>query len=90
MSGQRNLIQSSLNGFYTADNITVELRILRTDIDPAWSLEVINSDGNFRVWDSLYSSDEQAYAEFKRALEKEGIEAFFDDGKSSNVIPFPI
>ena len=50
-----------------------------------WSLEVVNSIGTSTVWDDLFASDKEAYAEFERTLAEEGIRAFLDN---ANVIPF--
>jgi hypothetical protein len=45
----------------------------------------VNAAGTSVVWDEQFSSDEEAYAEFKRTVADEGMQAFLDQG---NVIPF--
>ena len=37
------------------------------------------------VWDELFETDEDAYAEFERTVAEEGMQALLDKG---NVIPF--
>ena len=61
MFRELNTIQSKYNNFVSMGDITLEIRILRSDIDPAWSLEVIKSDGTFKVWSKLFKSDDEAY-----------------------------
>ena len=89
MPREINVIQSLYNDFFTIGNTTIELRIMRSVIDPAWSLEVVNNHGAFRLWDNVFASDEQAYAEFQRTVSEEGMATFLDDEQASNVIPFP-
>ena len=48
-------------------------------------MEVVNSSGTSIVWDDLFPSDEEAYAEFERTVAEEGIRTFLEGGK---VIPF--
>ena len=89
MEREPTLIYSPLNGHFTKDGVTVEICIISSDIDPAWSLEVINSGGTSTVWDTQFDTDEQAFAEFRRTVEEEGMNVFLEDEKASNVIPFP-
>jgi hypothetical protein len=46
---------------------------------------VVNSAATSIIWDELFASDEDAYAEFERTVADEGMQAFLDKG---NVIPF--
>jgi hypothetical protein len=80
-----NLVHSSLSGTVTKDGVTVEVSIVRLEIVPDWTLEVVNSAGTSIVWDELFSSDEEAYAEFQRAVVEEGMTIFLENGK---LIPF--
>lgn len=89
MEREPTLIYSPLNGHFTKDGVTVEVYIISSDLDPKWSLEVVNSAGTSIVWDTRFDTDEQAFAEFRRTVEEEGMIAFLDDEKASNVIPFP-
>ena len=80
-----NLVRSGLLGIVSKDNVTVEVIIVRLESESKWSLEVLNNAGTSIVWDDLFDSDEDAYAEFQRTVEEEGMRAFLDN---QNVIPF--
>jgi len=59
--------------------------IIRLEHDTEWSLEVINAASTSIVWDELFASDAEAFAEFERTVAAEGMRTFVD---KSNVIPF--
>ena len=80
-----NLVRSGLSGIVSKDNVTVEVIIVRLESESKWSLEVANNAGISIVWDDLFDSDDEAYAEFQRTVEEEGMRAFLDN---QNVIPF--
>lgn len=80
-----NLVTSGLSGTFAKDGVTVEVNIVRLEHEKLWSLEVVNAKGTSTVWDELFPSDEEAYAEFERTISEEGIATFLDQG---NVIPF--
>ena len=80
-----NLVRSGLSGIVSKDNVTVEVIIVRLESESKWSLEVLNNAGTSIVWDDLFDSDDEAYAEFQRTVEEEGMRAFLDN---QNVIPF--
>ena len=80
-----NLVRSGLSGIVSKDNVTVEVIIVRLESESKWSLEVLNNAGTSIVWDNLFDSDEDAYAEFQQTVEEEGMKAFLDN---QNVIPF--
>lgn len=40
-----------------------------------WILEVVDEDNNSTVWDDPFPTDDEAFQEFERTLEEEGIEA---------------
>ena len=80
-----NLVRSGLSGIVSKDDITVEVFIYRLESESKWSLEVVNDAGTSIVWDDLFDRDEDAYAEFQRTVEEEGMRAFLDN---QNVIPF--
>jgi hypothetical protein len=80
-----NLVTSGLSGAFTKDGVRVELCIVRLENERLWSLEVVNADGTSTVWDELFHSDKEAYAEFEKTVADEGMKAFLDQG---NVIPF--
>jgi hypothetical protein len=80
-----NLVTSSLSGVVSQDGVKVDICIVRLEHEKLWTLEVVNAAGTSIVWDEQFSSDEEAYAEFKRTVAAEGMQAFLDHG---NVIPF--
>ena len=80
-----NLVHSSLSRMVTKDGVTVEVSIVRLENETEWSLDVVDPSGGSTVWDDLFSSDEEAYAEFERTVAEEGIRTFLEGGK---VIPF--
>jgi uncharacterized protein len=80
-----NIVQSRLSRTVKKDGVTVEVSIIRLEHETEWSLEVVNSVGTSIVWDELFASDNEAFAEFERTVAEEGMRAFHDKG---NVIPF--
>ena len=85
--GQRepNLVRSGLSRMHERPGIDLQISIVRLENATSWSLEVVNSSGISAVWDDLFSSGQDAYAEFERTVAEEGIRTFLDGGK---VIPF--
>ncbi|MGE8136454.1 hypothetical protein ACQKO5_22940 [Novosphingobium subterraneum] len=81
-----NIVNSALSRQVTDKGITVDVQIYRLEHEPGWTLEVVNQSGTSTVWDTEFSTDEEASSAFKIALDEEGIEAFIDN---ANVIPFP-
>ena len=80
-----NLVRSGLSGIVSKDHVTVEVIIVRLESESKWSLEVVNDACTSIVWDDLFDSDEDAYAEFQQTVKEEGMCAFLDN---QNVIPF--
>ncbi len=63
----------------TRDGFTVRVEIYRLkEGDGGWSLEVVDYKGNSIVWDERFATDKDAYAEFYRTLEAEGIRSFLE------------
>jgi hypothetical protein len=60
------------------DGVTVEVWIIRLEHETEWLLEVVNSAGTSIVWDDLFASGEDAYAEFERTVAEEGMRTFLD------------
>ncbi len=56
--------------------VTVEVEITRLEGETGWSLEVVNAKNTSIVWDELFATDEDAYAEFERTVAEEGMRAF--------------
>lgn len=71
------LEHSPLSGSVTRDGITVRVEIYRlAGSTEGWALEVIDQEDASTVWEDLFATDKDAYAEFYRALEEEGIRSF--------------
>ncbi|MGO9422396.1 hypothetical protein [Roseiarcus sp.] len=79
------IVESGLSRTVTKDGVTVEVSIIRLEGETERSLEVVNDKNTSIVWDDLFASDDEAYAEFERTVADEGIRTFLDSGK---VIPF--
>jgi hypothetical protein len=61
----------------TRDGISVRVEIYRlVGGSEGWSLEVIDQEGASTVWDDTFPTDKDAYTEFQRTLETEGIRSF--------------
>ena len=70
---------SQLCGDVERDGFKVSVQIYRLkNAFDAWVLEVIDR-GESTVWNEMFVSDEDAYAEFNRTLEADGIWAFLCD-----------
>ena len=79
------IVQSDLSRTVKQDGVTVEVSIIRLEHETGWSLEVVNSASTSIVWDDLFASDDEAFAEFERTVAEEGMRTFRD---KENVIPF--
>ena len=65
---------SPLSGPVTRDGITVSVEIYRIrNSTDGWSLEVVDADCTSTVWDETFPTDQDAYREFQRGLEIEGL-----------------
>jgi hypothetical protein len=77
------LEDSPLSGELTRDGVTVKVAIYRIrDSGEGWSLEVIDHQGTSTVWDATFPTDQDAYREFNRSLETEGIRALLQGNPS--------
>jgi hypothetical protein len=79
------IVKSGLSRTVKKDGVTVEVSIIRLEHETEWSLEVVNSASTSIVWDDLFASDDEAFAQFERTVAEEGIRTFLD---KENVIPF--
>jgi hypothetical protein len=61
----------------TRDGITVHVKIYRLRGE-GWSLEVIDQEGGSTVWDDTFANDQDAYVEFYRTLELEGMRSIVE------------
>lgn len=78
MSEDPEIITSSYNGRFSRDGITVEISICRLE-HTKWSLEVVDEDNNSIVWDGEFETDDEAYREFMRSVETEGLDGILRD-----------
>ena len=79
------LENSPLSSELTRDGVTVRIEIYRIrDRGEGWSLEVVDHEGASTVWDETFPTDQDAYREFCRALEAEGIRTLLDARPSGN------
>jgi hypothetical protein len=56
------------------NNKTVKVEIYSSGKND-WVLEVVDEDLNSTVWDEQFDTEDDAYQEFQRTLEEEGIES---------------
>ena len=65
---------SPLSGPVSRNGITVSVEIYRVrNSADGWSLEVIDAERTSTVWDETFATDQDAYREFQRVLEAEGL-----------------
>jgi hypothetical protein len=73
---------SALCGDVARDGITVRVEIYRmAGTNEGWSLEVVDQEGASTVWEDLFATDQEAYREFQRTLDVEGIHSFAERPK---------
>ncbi|MCB8837025.1 hypothetical protein [Aurantimonas sp. VKM B-3413] len=73
---------SPYSGLVTDHGLTVTVNIFRfADSGDGWILEVVDSANTSTVWEDEFATDEEAFAEFKRAVEAEGILEFISAPK---------
>lgn len=76
--------ESPLSGDVTREGVTVHVEIYRlVEGDKSWTLEVVDHEGGSTVWDDRFATDRDAYDEFYRTLEVEGIQSFLKDQPES-------
>jgi hypothetical protein len=74
---------SALCGSVARDGISVRVEIYRlAEGGEGWTLEVVDQEGASTVWDETFSHDKDAYAEFFRTLESDGIQSFAEQPPS--------
>ena len=70
---------------FVKDDVVVQLQICRLAKIEGWSLEVVNEAGTSIVWDNLFTTDEEAYAEFMRTVEDGGMVAFAEEEEQNTL-----
>ena len=89
--GERHLVPlySELCGDVRRHGVDVKVLIFRMDVRSDWLLWVVSETGRPIVWDQVFDSEADAYAEFEKFMRGEAMSALdkgYSDG--SNVIPF--
>lgn len=69
-----DLIYSKHCQSVSRDDKTVRVEIYSSGKDD-WILEVVDEENNSTVWDDLFPTDDEAFLEFQRTLDEEGIES---------------
>ena len=77
------IIDSKHSGHFTREGITVEVCIYRLE-DSKWTLEVVDENNTSIVWQGEFDTDAEAYAEFLRSVETEGLDRILQDDKLLN------
>ncbi|GGD40829.1 hypothetical protein [Aureimonas glaciei] len=80
MTDDPDLEFSPLGGLVTRDDRTVQVHIYRiVGSDHGWALEVVDVDDVSTAWDELFATEREAYEEFSRVLDENGIAVFLGD-----------
>lgn len=69
-----DLIYSKHCQSVSRDGKTARVEIYSSGKDD-WILEVVDEENNSTVWDDLFPTDDEAFLEFQRTLDEEGIES---------------
>lgn len=64
---------------FRRDGIKVQVDIYRVEHGTKWTLEVIDQDATSIVWDQEFETDADAYAEFLRTVQTEGMAGLLRD-----------
>ena len=68
---------SPLSQMVTRDGVTLVVRIYRfPQITLEWVLEVVDPEGGWTVWDTMFATDRAALRELFRVINAEGIRMF--------------
>ena len=71
---ESDLIYSKHCQTVSSNGKTVEVQIYSSGKND-WILEVVDEENNSTVWDDPFATDDEAFQEFQRTLEEEGIES---------------
>lgn len=84
MPDDPEIIDSPLSRLYSDEGKTVEVCIYRLE-HSKWTLEVRDLDGNHTLWDDEFETDQQAWEEFLREVDENGIEQFIGEPPASTL-----
>lgn len=65
---------------FRRDGIKVQVDIYRLEEGIEWTLEVIDEDDASIVWEEVFETDADAYAEFLRTVQTEGLDGLLREG----------
>jgi len=71
---QPNITMSARSRLFEKEGHHVEVYIYKIEDGSLWTLEVVGPHGTATIWDEKFSSDEDAWNAFLKAIEEEGIE----------------
>ncbi|MBX9457102.1 MAG: hypothetical protein KL863_14345 [Rhizobium sp.] len=63
------LLISPLSCQYSEDGITIDVQIYKLEDGDGWSLELVDEENNSTVWEELFTTDEDAWREFRSRRE---------------------
>jgi hypothetical protein len=78
MTDDPEIIMSRRNGRFSRDGVSVEVCICRL-ANTKWSLEIVDQDDNSIVWSGEFETDDEAFEEFMRTVETEGLDGILRD-----------
>ena len=75
MKEEPDLVMSPLCQAVERDGHMLRVEVYCSDKSD-WTLEVVNEAGESIVWNETFDTDQMAFDEFLRTLDREGIESF--------------
>lgn len=72
---ESDLVMSSFCQSVERDGRTVRVEIYSSGKND-WILEVVNESGDSTIWNDTFNTDQLAIEEFRRTLDREGIQSF--------------
>jgi hypothetical protein len=78
---------SPMSQEFTDDGITADVLIYWIDGNAGWTLEIAIDDETSIVWAELFSTDGDAWAEFAKVIEGDGLRSLIeeDEGDTATV-----
>jgi hypothetical protein len=74
---------SPLSCTVTRDGLTVDVLIYRLGAESAgWTLQIVSEEQSSTIWEDVFATDNDAYAEFCEVLQADGIRSFFEQPPS--------
>jgi hypothetical protein len=74
---------SPLSCTVTRDGLTIDVLIYRLAAESSgWTLQIVDEEQTSKIWEDVFATDHDAYAEFCDALQTDGIRSFFEQPPS--------